>query len=86
MFDWGLKDQISQISNIRARNRISANSRVKIMASDADLYVAMIDDKVIVKIGPQLNLGNLIPPNFEVATSGNDYAVWEKKRQAKYEG
>lgn len=49
------------------------------MASDSDLYVAMIDDKIIVKIGPKLDLGNLIPPNYQVSTSGNDYAVWEKK-------
>lgn len=48
------------------------------MASDSDLYVAMIDDKIIVKIGPKMDLGNLIPPNYKVATSGTDYAVWEK--------
>ena len=79
MFDWGLKDEISKISTLRSRNGISATSKVKIMASDADLYVAMVDDKIIVKIGPKLDLGNLIPSNFQVATSGNDYAVWEKK-------
>lgn len=49
------------------------------MASDSDLYIAMIDQKIIVKIGPKLDLGNLIPPNYHVATSGQDYAVWEQK-------
>ncbi|XP_059634495.1 alpha-amylase-like [Cornus florida] len=78
-FDWGLKDPIVMLTTIRTRNGISATSKVKILASDTDLYVAMIDDKIIAKIGPQLNLRNLIPPNFEVATSGKDYAVWEKK-------
>lgn len=77
-FDWGLKDEISKLTTIRARNGISATSKVQIMASDADLYVAKIDDKIIMKIGPKLDLGNLIPSNFHVSTSGNDYCVWEK--------
>ncbi|PSR99768.1 Alpha-amylase [Actinidia chinensis var. chinensis] len=77
-FDWGLKDQIARLTAIRTRNSIGATSKVQIMASDPDLYVAMVDDKIIVKIGPKLDLGNLIPPNFHVSTSGNDYAVWEK--------
>lgn len=77
-FDWGLKDQIAKLTAIRARNGISETSKVQIMASDADLYVAMVDDKIIVKIGPKLDLGNLIPPGYRVSTSGNDYAVWEK--------
>lgn len=49
------------------------------MASDADLYVAMIDGKVIVKLGPRYNLGNLIPSNFKASTFGKDYCVWEKQ-------
>ncbi|XP_058221064.1 alpha-amylase [Rhododendron vialii] len=77
-FDWGLKDQIAKLTAIRARNGISETSKVQIMASDADLYVAMVDNKIIVKIGPKLDLGNLIPPGYRVSTSGNDYAVWEK--------
>lgn len=49
------------------------------MASDADLYVAMIDGKIMVKIGTRYDVGNLIPSNFKVATSGKDYCVWEKQ-------
>ncbi|XP_049391170.1 alpha-amylase-like [Solanum stenotomum] len=78
-FDWGFKDGISALISIRKRNRICATSNVQIMASDSDLYIAMIHHKIIVKIGPKLDLGNLIPPNYEVATSGQDYAVWEQK-------
>ncbi|GMP44226.1 hypothetical protein CsSME_00013261 [Camellia sinensis var. sinensis] len=74
--EWGLKDPIATLAAIRRRNGIDATSIF--MAADADLYVAMVDDKIIVKIGPKLDLGNLIPPNFHVSTSGNDYAVWEK--------
>lgn len=78
-FDWGLKDGISALISIRKRSGICATSNVQILASDSDLYIAMIDQKIIVKIGPKLDLGNLIPPSYQVATSGQDYAVWEKK-------
>ncbi|KAI3465357.1 hypothetical protein Pfo_022020 [Paulownia fortunei] len=78
-FDWGKKEEISKLSAIRARSGITATSKVEILAADADLYVAKIDDKVITKIGPKMDLGNLIPPNFQVSASGIDYAVWEKQ-------
>ncbi|KAJ7966625.1 Alpha-amylase [Quillaja saponaria] len=78
-FDWGLKEEIGKLTAIRTRNGMSATSRVNILAADADLYVAAIDDKIIMKIGPKMDLGNLIPSNFQVATSGNDYCVWERK-------
>ncbi|KAI3688989.1 hypothetical protein L2E82_46935 [Cichorium intybus] len=77
-FNWGLKDQIIKVSAVRARNGISATSQVKILAYEADLYVAEIDEKIIVKIGPKDDLGNLIPQNFQVATSGLNYCVWVK--------
>ncbi|XWS21195.1 hypothetical protein CRYUN_Cryun30bG0034500 [Craigia yunnanensis] len=95
-FDFGLKDEITKLVVIRNRNGINATSSVNIMASDSDLYMASIDDKIIMKIGPALNscsflpitnleiiitmdLGNRVPSNYQLATSGNDYAVWEKK-------
>lgn len=77
-FDWGLKEEISKITAIRIRNGISATSSVQIVASDADLYVAKIDDKIYVKIGSKFAVGDLVPPNYKVSTSGKDYAVWEK--------
>ncbi|GMY28671.1 alpha-amylase-like isoform X1 [Fagus crenata] len=85
LFDWGLKDEISKLTaistfpTIRSRNGINTQSIVNILASDADLYVAGIDDKIIMKIGPKTDLGSLVPSNFEVAASGKDYTVWEKK-------
>ncbi|KAG6538213.1 alpha-amylase isozyme 3C-like [Zingiber officinale] len=79
MFDWGLKEQISQLVTIRSRNGIRPNSTLNILASDADLYLAMIDGKVIAKIGTRFDVGKLVPPNFHVVASGEDYAVWEKK-------
>jgi alpha-amylase len=77
-FDGGLKEEISKLVAIRLRNGINSRSTVQITASDADLYVAGIDDKIFMKIGPRVEVGNLVPSNFHVATSGQDYAVWEK--------
>lgn len=78
-FDWGLKEEIGKLTAIRARNQINEKSSVEILASDSDLYVAKIDDGVIMKIGPRFEVGNLVPPNYQIATSGQDYCVWEKK-------
>ncbi|KAJ4701758.1 Alpha-amylase [Melia azedarach] len=78
-FDWGLKEEIGKLAAIRVKSGINTASRVNILASAADLYVASIDDKIIMKIGPKMDLGNLIPSDFQVAASGKDYAVWEKK-------
>ncbi|GMH04037.1 hypothetical protein Nepgr_005876 [Nepenthes gracilis] len=79
-FDWGLMEGIIALTEVRNRNGINEASSVNIMASDADLYVAMIDGKIIVKIGPRYNIGNLISSNFKIVTSGQDYCVWEKQQ------
>ncbi|KAJ6685903.1 ALPHA-AMYLASE 1 [Salix purpurea] len=78
-FDWGLKEEIAKLATIRKTSGIGPASTVNILASDADLYVAEIDGNMIMKIGPKMDLGNLIPSNFQVATSGTDYCVWLKK-------
>ncbi|GLT58945.1 hypothetical protein SLA2020_317980 [Shorea laevis] len=77
-FNWGLKEEIKKLVAVRNRNGISSTSTVNILAADSDLYVAAIDEKMMVKIGTRWDLGNLIPSNFQLATSGNNYAVWEK--------
>ncbi|PON94188.1 Alpha-amylase [Trema orientale] len=80
LIEWGLKEAISKLSAIRTRNGINSGSNVNILAAEADLYMAAIDDKIIMKIGPKMDLGNFLPPsNYQVATSGQDYAVWERK-------
>ena len=78
-FDWGLKEEIGKLATIRKNNGIGSTSTVNILAADADLYVAAINDNTIMKIGPKTDLGNLIPSKFQVATSGKDYCVWVKK-------
>ncbi|ERM94081.1 alpha-amylase isozyme 3D [Amborella trichopoda] len=79
-FEWGKKTEIVQMSAIRKRNRIGPKSAVRILAADSDLYVAAIDEKIYMKIGSRYEVGDLVPSDFEVVMSGNDYAIWEKKK------
>lgn len=73
-----MKEEITKLASIRARNGINERSRVSVLASAGDLYVAAVDDKIIMKIGPRYEVGDLVPGNYKIATSGKDYCVWEK--------
>lgn len=80
---WGkdLRNMIIAMVNIRRRNKIVSDSPVKILAAEADLYVATINDRVTVKLGPRYDMGNLVPKESEgwkMATWGKQYAIWEK--------
>ncbi|TVU06483.1 hypothetical protein EJB05_49702 [Eragrostis curvula] len=78
VFDSNLKQQITALAEARSRNGIHPGSKLEILKADGDLYVAKIDDKLFMKLGPRMDLGNLIPAGFHVVASGNDYCVWEK--------
>ncbi|KAF8405027.1 hypothetical protein HHK36_009923 [Tetracentron sinense] len=80
-FDWGLMEEITKLAAIRTRNGIRPKSTLRIIASDPDLYVAVIDEKIIAKIGSRYDTGNLVPPTFQIAVAGKDYCVWEKSAQ-----
>uniref|UniRef100_J3MHL3 Alpha-amylase n=1 Tax=Oryza brachyantha TaxID=4533 RepID=J3MHL3_ORYBR len=81
-FDWGFKDEITALVAVRQRNGITAVSSLKILLYDGDAYVAEIDGKVTMKIGPRYDVSGYIPPGFQLAAHGNDYAVWEKTAAA----
>lgn len=81
LFDWNLKDEISKLAAVRTKNGIQPTSSLRIIAADSDLYLAAVDDKVIAKIGPKVDVGNLVPSEYQFVTSGKDYAVWEKKSE-----
>ncbi|KAL2651929.1 hypothetical protein R1flu_020057 [Riccia fluitans] len=81
-FDWKLKDELNALISLRRRNDIVANSKVNIIAAEGDLYLAEIDDHIMVKLGPRYDLGHLTPNAdvYSVAAFGKDYCVWEKKK------
>ncbi|KAI4964062.1 hypothetical protein ZWY2020_008436 [Hordeum vulgare] len=74
-FDWGLKEEIDRLVSVRTRHGIHSESKLQIIEADADLYLAEIDGKVIVKLA-KIRWGT----SFRRLTGRrrNDYAVWEK--------
>lgn len=75
-YDWGLHDEIVKLLKLRKSLGINAMSKVKVMKTQSDLYAAIIDGKVAMKIGP----GNWSPgPEWKLAASGRCFAVWTGK-------
>jgi len=75
LFDSGLKDEIIKLIQIRKKYNLNSTSNVYIITATTNLYVARIDNKIIVKIGS----GNWSPDNsWKLIMSGNNYAIWSK--------
>ncbi|KAD3642219.1 hypothetical protein R6Q59_004846 [Mikania micrantha] len=71
------KSEISALISLRKRNKIQCRSTVRINKAERDVYAAIIDEKVAMKIGP----GHYEPQSgsqkWSLAVQGNDYKVWE---------
>ncbi|XP_028792557.1 alpha-amylase 3, chloroplastic isoform X2 [Neltuma alba] len=69
--------EIEALVSIRKRNKIHCRSTVRICKAERDVYAAIIDDKIAMKIGP----GHFEPPNgsqrWSSALEGRDYKIWE---------
>eukprot|EP00270_Netrium_digitus_P009096 TRINITY_DN275_c0_g1_i6.p1 TRINITY_DN275_c0_g1~~TRINITY_DN275_c0_g1_i6.p1 ORF type:complete len:498 (+),score=72.75 TRINITY_DN275_c0_g1_i6:90-1583(+) len=78
-YDWGLKDKIKELMSIRRRNKINAKSTCNIIVAEDNLYLASINDRLVVKLGSRFDIGDLAPnpESFHIAALGNDYCVWE---------
>lgn len=83
MFDWKLKQEISALAAVRKRNGINAGSKLRILAAESDTYVAMVDGRVITKIGPRFHVDEMIPNGFRIVASGDNYCVWEKSGRSE---
>ncbi|KAK9830242.1 hypothetical protein WJX72_010520 [[Myrmecia] bisecta] len=80
-FDNGFGDSIKKLIEIRQRNGINAGSKLEIKRAQADIYVAEVDNKLVVKLGPNQDMGDLVPKEEEgwkIAATGNNFAIWEK--------
>ncbi|MBN2662387.1 MAG: starch-binding protein [Bacteroidales bacterium] len=75
-YEWGIHDEIKTMIQIRKANGINSTSSLNIIVSDPNLYAAIIDDQVAMKIGS----GSWAPTGSEwnLAASGTDYAIWSK--------
>ncbi|KAL3501333.1 hypothetical protein ACH5RR_035782 [Cinchona calisaya] len=71
------QSEVSNLISLRTRNEINCRSTVKITKAERDVYAAIIDDKVAMKIGPGNYEPQTGPQKWSVATEGKDYKVWE---------
>ncbi|RDX81631.1 Alpha-amylase 3, chloroplastic, partial [Mucuna pruriens] len=71
------KTEIATLISIRKQNKINCRSTVKICKAERDVYAAIIDEKVAMKIGP----GHFEPPSgsqrWSSTLEGRDYKIWE---------
>ncbi|KAJ1386029.1 Glycosyl hydrolase, family 13, catalytic domain [Sesbania bispinosa] len=71
------KNEIATLISLRKRNKIHCRSTVEISKAERDVYAAIIDEKIAMKIGP----GHFEPPSdsykWSLAVEGRDYKVWE---------
>mmetsp|Transcript_13195 Transcript_13195/g.27873 ORF Transcript_13195/g.27873 Transcript_13195/m.27873 type:complete len:729 (-) Transcript_13195:1725-3911(-) len=76
----GLRDAIMKLIRIRKRFGINSRSKVKISKAVAEVYAAVVDDKVAVKIGPGDYTPNAGGKNeWNLCCSGPNFAVWHKQ-------
>ena len=79
LFDPSMKDEIAKMIKIRTQNNIGPASKLRILLAQSDAYVAEIDGRVLSKVGARYDVSRAVPDGFQVSTSGNDFAVWEKR-------
>lgn len=82
--DDNLRPMLQDLINVRKKLRVNARSKVKVLVAKDNLYAAVIDDKVVMKIGGadfspnRFKEHDLGDKRWEVCASGNNYAVWRK--------
>ncbi|KAK3223107.1 hypothetical protein Dsin_010132 [Dipteronia sinensis] len=71
------KSEIAVLISLRKRHKINCRSNIKITKAERDVYAAVVDEKVAMKIGP----GHYDPPSgpqsWSSVLEGKDYKVWE---------
>lgn len=79
LYDCGntMHDEIVKLIDIRKKQDIHSRSAIRILEAEPNLYAAMIDEKVCMKIGDRSWCPN--DREWQLATSGHNYAVWHKQ-------
>lgn len=88
LFDCGpeLADEIAALVDARKAAGVHAESKMEILAADADMYVArVIGEKanLIVKLGPRYDMGSLYKKGWKKINAGHDYGVWREEKQGE---
>jgi alpha-amylase len=75
LHDGNIQKAITMLIGVRRANGIHVRSDVKILRADKLLYAAMIDERVVMKIGPE----NFTPGKaWRQVAAGNCWCVWER--------
>jgi len=75
----GLRDIINQLIAVRKSAKLTSKSAIVVLRAAADVYAAIVDGKVVVKIGGgdySPNSVKLENKHWERACSGHNFAVW----------
>ncbi|GJP32961.1 hypothetical protein CLOM_g17532 [Closterium sp. NIES-68] len=85
-YEWGHKEAINQLLAVRRRNKVHSKSKCSIITAEDDLYLAEIDGRVIVKIGPRYDIGDMAPEEakYQVAAFGDGYCIWERHQETAH--
>jgi alpha-amylase len=76
VYDWNLYKEIQKLIAVRKNYGLKSTSNIDIVKAEDNLYAAVIDKKVAVKLGSR----DWQPgENFKILASGNNYAVWGRK-------
>jgi alpha-amylase len=76
VYDWNLYKEIQKLIAVRKKYGLKSTSNIDIVKAEDNLYAAVIDKKVAVKLGSR----DWQPgENFKILASGNNYAVWGRK-------
>ncbi|MBS7256363.1 starch-binding protein [Flavobacterium branchiicola] len=75
-FNWGIKNEIDAMIKIRKDNGLSSTSSLNIVAATNNLYAAIIDDKVAMKLGS--DNWNPSGTGWTLKLSGTGFAIWDK--------
>lgn len=80
--------EIAALCAMRREAGVGADSPVKVLMAEADIYLASVQGtraELIVKLGPRFDMPEELAPDeadgWAIAASGNDYAVWRRMLQ-----
>lgn len=82
-----MPEEIAALCAVRREAGVRADSPVKIMMAESDLYLANVQgvrSELVVKLGPRYNMPQELTPDekqgWNIAASGKDYAIWRRAK------
>ena len=76
-FDFNLKDKINELIKIRKRNQLKNVSELNIVQATQNLYAAIIDNKVALKIGN--DSWSPSGSDWKLVANTDGYMIWERE-------